>query len=73
MFPVEAAQRPLIRLLGAAERDKKHVVFEDAGHFPSPDDLPEGTRIMLDWLDRYLGPVKSTLAAVFRVAAGRVG
>jgi pimeloyl-ACP methyl ester carboxylesterase len=59
LFPVDTNQRPLIRLLGTPEQDKKHKVFEDAGHFPSADDLPEGTKMMLDWLDRYLGPVRT--------------
>jgi formylglycine-generating enzyme required for sulfatase activity len=59
VFPVESNQDPLIRLLGAADKDKKHVVFEDTGHFPSLDDIPEAARLTLEWLDRYLGPVKT--------------
>ena len=53
-FPVEASQLPLFRLLGTPVRDKRHVLY-DAG-----DDLPhkEEVRESLDWLDKYLGPVK---------------
>ena len=54
-FPVESSQVPLFRLLGTPDKDKKHVLYE-AGH----GDLPrkEVVRESLDWLDKYLGPVK---------------
>jgi cephalosporin-C deacetylase-like acetyl esterase len=52
--PVETAQVPMFRLLGAPAMDKRHVVFE-GGHVPSLDLL---MKEVLDWLDRYLGPVK---------------
>jgi dienelactone hydrolase len=52
-FPLETSQVPLFRLLGAPEKDKRHVVF-DAGHVPPRQLLIKET---LDWLDRYLGPV----------------
>jgi dienelactone hydrolase len=58
-FPVDSNQKPLIRLLGAPEKDKQHKIFERAGHFPNPDDGPEIFRLMLDWLDRYLGRVRT--------------
>jgi hypothetical protein len=53
-YPPETTQKPLFRLLGTPASDKRHVVF-DAGHL-----LPrnEVIRETLDWLDRYLGPVK---------------
>ena len=55
-FPLETSQRPLLRLLGAPEKDKRHVVVEDAGHVvPRQAFIKE----ILDWLDRYLGPVKT--------------
>ena len=40
--------------LGTRDQDKKHVIYE-AGH-----DLPhkEEVRESLDWLDKYLGPVR---------------
>ena len=54
LFPLEGSQRPLFRLLGTPEKDKRHVLF-NAGH-----DIfnPEVIKVVLDWLDRYLGPVK---------------
>jgi dienelactone hydrolase len=54
-FPLEESQKPLFRLLGTPEKDKKHVVY-DTGHAPPRKDFIRET---LDWLDRYLGPVKS--------------
>ena len=55
MFPLEASQLPLFHLLGTADEDKKHVVYE-AGHgdFPRKEEIRE----TLDWLDKYLGPVR---------------
>ena len=52
-FPLDESQRPLFRLLGTPEADKKHVLFE-SGHVPP---FPDVVRETLDWLDRYLGPV----------------
>jgi formylglycine-generating enzyme required for sulfatase activity len=53
--PVQTSQRPLFERLGTPARDKRHVLF-DAGHadFARHDVARE----MLDWFDRYLGPVK---------------
>ena len=54
-FPYSTSQLPLFHLLGSGEKDKK-MVLRDGGHivvFP-----PETFREILDWLDRYLGPVK---------------
>jgi len=53
-FPVESSQVPLFRLLGTSEKDKRQVIFE-SGHMVPPKDL---IRESLDWLDKYLGPVK---------------
>jgi dienelactone hydrolase len=52
-FPLDESQRPLFRLLGTPEADKKHVLFE-SGHVPP---FPDVVRETLDWLDRTLGPV----------------
>lgn len=54
-FPVESSQRPLFQFLGTAAEDKKHVIYE-AGH----DNLPRTAvvRESLNWLDKYLGPVR---------------
>jgi hypothetical protein len=54
-YPLEESQRPLFRLLGTPEADKKHVLFE-SGHVPP---FPDVVRETLDWLDRYLGPVQT--------------
>ena len=52
-FPVEDTQVPMFKLLGTPAKDKRHVVLE-AGHVPPNDVL---TQEVLDWLDRYLGPI----------------
>jgi eukaryotic-like serine/threonine-protein kinase len=53
-FPIDASQRPLFRLLGTAEADKRHVVY-DGGHvFP----FARIEKDTLDWLDKYLGVPK---------------
>jgi len=54
-YPVESSQRPLFHALGTPEKNKKYVIY-DGGHgaFPRPDAVRE----CLDWLDRYLGPVR---------------
>jgi dienelactone hydrolase len=54
LFPNEASQIPLLRLLGTPEADKKHVLYDGAHNIFARLDL---ARDMLDWLDRYLGPV----------------
>ncbi len=51
---VETCQEPLFRLLGVPPQDKRHVLF-DTGH--APPQLPV-MKEALNWLDRYLGPVK---------------
>ena len=53
-FPVETSQQPLFALLGAKASDKRHIVV-DGGHYPPQDLLVKET---VDWLDRYLGPVR---------------
>jgi predicted esterase len=54
IFPVEASQLPLFRLLGTREKDKKHVLYDGAHNVYARLDLAKD---MLEWLDRYLGPV----------------
>lgn len=53
-FPVESSQVPLYRLLGTPEKDKRHIVYETGHAVPRKDFIRE----TLDWLDKYLGPVK---------------
>ena len=57
IHPVDTAQIPLFRLLGTPEKDKKHIIFE-GGHAPLRVQVL--IKDILDWLDRYLGPVKTT-------------
>ena len=47
----------MFRLLGTAEKDKRHVV-RDGGHL-LPAGRPDVMKEILDWLDRYLGPVQT--------------
>jgi pimeloyl-ACP methyl ester carboxylesterase len=52
--PIESSQIPMYRLLGTPKEHKRHAVFE-GGHVIPRNQLIKET---LDWLDRYLGPVK---------------
>jgi eukaryotic-like serine/threonine-protein kinase len=55
LFAVESSQLPLFRLLGTRPADKRHVLYEGGhGVITRLDVIKES----LDWLDRYLGPVK---------------
>jgi pimeloyl-ACP methyl ester carboxylesterase len=57
LLPVEVSQRPYFELLGTRDDDKRHVLLE-GGHLPP--DRRELIREVLDWLDRYLGEVKTS-------------
>jgi len=54
-FPLETNQKPLFRLLGTPEKDKRHVIYNSA------HDVmifrTEVVREVLNFLDKYLGPV----------------
>jgi dienelactone hydrolase len=52
--PLNTSQKPLFRWLGTAASDKRMVVF-DAGHIVPRNEMIKES---LDWMDRYLGPVK---------------
>jgi dienelactone hydrolase/predicted Ser/Thr protein kinase len=54
-FPLETSQKPLFNLFATPAEHKRLVTFENAGHVPPRIDL---IREVLDWLDRYLGPVQ---------------
>jgi dienelactone hydrolase len=56
LFPLQTSQLPLFRLLGAPEKDKRHVLF-DGGHDLQLAFRDQLIKEVLDWLDRYLGPV----------------
>jgi formylglycine-generating enzyme required for sulfatase activity/dienelactone hydrolase len=53
-FPVETSQLPLLRLLGAPKEQKRRVQYETGHNIPRNGMIKE----TLEWLDRYLGPVK---------------
>ena len=53
-FPYETSQIPMFQLFGTPAEHKKQVIYE-TGHFVPRAQL---IRESLDWLDRYLGPVK---------------
>ncbi len=53
-FTVDVAQQPLFDLLGTPIADKRYVILE-AGHGSLP--RSQVVREVLDWLDKYLGPV----------------
>jgi dienelactone hydrolase len=56
MFPYETSQKPLLRFLGTPDEHKRLEVFPTdhslSGH------TAEVARLVLDWLDRTLGPVR---------------
>jgi dienelactone hydrolase len=54
LMPVDFSQVPLFQLLGTPPQDKRHLLFE-GGHNMTVNNVVKET---LDWLDRYLGPVK---------------
>jgi len=56
VVPVETSQKPLFKLFGAPEEHKKHVILETdhSVHL----ELDKLMKEILDWLDKYLGPVK---------------
>jgi dienelactone hydrolase len=54
-FSLELSQNPMFAMLGTPKKDKEYVVLE------TPHDVteqrPQLVKAVLDWLDRYLGPV----------------
>jgi cephalosporin-C deacetylase-like acetyl esterase len=57
--PTATSQQPMFRLLGSGDSNKRFVQFE-SGHVPPLGDSISET---LNWLDRYLGPVKTKVIA----------
>jgi eukaryotic-like serine/threonine-protein kinase len=55
LFPLETSMRPMFRLLGAPEQDKR-LFIRDGGHVATNRQMM--IKETLDWFDRYLGPVK---------------
>lgn len=56
VFPVEAAQKPLYKLLGTAPQQKKHIIY-DGGHGLPATHRNQVVAEVLDWLDKVLGSV----------------
>jgi hypothetical protein len=54
-YPLETSQKPLFRLLGARE---KHLASFEGGHIAVR--VHGVIRVLLDWFDKYLGPVTLT-------------
>jgi len=54
-WPLESSRLPLFRFLGTPSSDKRQVIYE-GGHSVFP--RPAAVRECLDWLDKYLGPVR---------------
>jgi formylglycine-generating enzyme required for sulfatase activity/dienelactone hydrolase len=54
VFPLQTSQNVMFRFLGTPEKDKRHAVLE-GGHIPPYDQM---VKEILDWLDKYQGPVK---------------
>jgi len=53
-FPPDTNVRPAFKLLGTPEKDKKLIIYDTDHYVPKKEVIRES----LDWLDRYLGPVK---------------
>ena len=53
-LPVGTAQLPFYRLLGTPKEHKRYMVYDTGHNIPRTELIKE----TLDWLDRYLGPVK---------------
>jgi pimeloyl-ACP methyl ester carboxylesterase len=55
-FSLEKSQIPLFQSLGTPAADKRHLVLD------TPHDVlarrPELVKAVIDWLDKYLGPVR---------------
>jgi formylglycine-generating enzyme required for sulfatase activity/dienelactone hydrolase len=53
-YPSASSQEPMFRLLGTPTEHKRRIIYEAAHDIPRHDLIRES----LDWLDRYLGPVR---------------
>jgi len=54
IFPPGSSQLPVFQRLGTPEKNKKHIIYESGHVLPRKEMIRE----TLDWLDKYLGPVK---------------
>jgi len=53
-FPLETSQKPMFKLLGTPEKDKKIIIYE-GGHLVPRQELMKES---ISWFDKYLGEVK---------------
>ena len=53
-FPYQTAQLPMFKLLGTPEEHKRQILYETGHSIPKNQLIKES----LEWLDKYLGPVK---------------
>lgn len=53
-LPLETSVKPFYNLLGTSEKDKRLILYETDHNLS----LNEVVKESLNWLDRYLGPVK---------------
>lgn len=68
LMPFELSQRPLFAMLGAPGEQKRHARLA-GGHIPSS--RVEIIREVLDWLDRYLGPVQKGTPVAMAAPRGK--
>jgi cephalosporin-C deacetylase-like acetyl esterase len=54
IFPVKTSQEPMFRMLGTPKEHKRRVLYESGHDIPQNELIKEA----LNWLDRYLGPVR---------------
>jgi serine/threonine protein kinase/dienelactone hydrolase len=54
LWPARISQEPMFRLLGTPTDQKRRVVYDTAHDLPRTETIKES----LNWLDKYLGPVK---------------
>jgi eukaryotic-like serine/threonine-protein kinase len=52
---VNLSQDPMFNMLGTPLKDKQHIVLETSHDVT--EQRPQLVKAVLDWLDRYLGPV----------------
>jgi dipeptidyl aminopeptidase/acylaminoacyl peptidase len=53
-YPTDTSQLPMFRLFDVPETQKRRVLYDTGHNIPRPELIRE----TLDWLDRYLGPVR---------------
>jgi len=53
-FPYQTAQLPMFKLLGTPEEHKRHIIYDTGHNIPRNQLIKES----LEWLDKYLGPVR---------------